>query len=462
MAPKVIAAGLLAAIGLAGWWGWKNYQSMPAAATVEKPVGSTAVAGAVPVRISPQAKANMSLVSSPLKPTTYWRTVEFPGVIVERPGVTRRGVVAPITGVVTKLHAFPGDIVAASAPLATLRLLSDSVYNSQLELFKATKDSEIAQSQIERLNDAAQSGALPKSRLIDVQNELERLTARIHAYRQDLQARGLPAEQIDAAADGEFLTEILMRAPGEKESTAVAKRSAGEAVTSQEPEPFSFEVESLGAELGQQVAAGDVLFNLADHSELLIEGRGFKDDLPLIQTAIKNGWNVEVEFPHATEGDWPEIPHDLPIDHVANAVDPETRTFGFYAALENQRQSYSRNGKKRQLWRFRPGSQLRIRVPVEKFEKAFVVPQPAVVWEGPEAFVFQQDGQFYHRRPAQVLHQDRLFTVLAADAGLRSGDYIAQGAAASLNRVMKSQAQEASGAPAGMHVHPDGTTHAAH
>jgi len=92
----------------------------------------------------------------------------------------------------------------------------------------------------------------------------------------------------------------------------------------------------------------------------------------------------------------------------------------------------------------------------------FVVPQPAVVWEGPEAFVFQQDGQFYHRRPVQVVHQDRLFTVLAADAGLRSGDYIAQGAAASLNRVMKSQAQEASGTPAGVHVHPDGTTHAAH
>jgi membrane fusion protein, heavy metal efflux system len=462
MALKVIACGLLAVVGIAGWWGWRNYQSAPPVATAAKPAGSTGAAGAVPVRISPQAKANMSLVSSPLKPTTYWRTVEFPGSIVERPGVTSRGVVAPITGVVTKIHAFPGDTVAPNAPLATLRLLSDSVYNSQLELFKATKDSGIAKSQLERLNDAAQSGALPKSRLIEIQNELERLTARIHAYRQDLEARGLPAEQIDDAANGEFLTEIVVRAPGEKDSTAVAESHADGAVANQEPEAFSFEVESLGAELGQQVVAGDVLFNLADHSELLIEGRGFKDDLPLIQTAIKNGWNLEVEFPNATEGDWPEISHEFPIDHVTNAVDPETRTFGFYAALKNQRQSYSRDGKNRQLWRFRPGSQLRIRVPVEKFEKVFAVPQPAVVWEGPEAFVFQQDGQFYHRRPAQVLHQDRLFTVLAADAGLRSGDYIAQGAAASLNRVMKSQAQEASGAPAGVHVHPDGTTHAAH
>ena len=100
----------------------------PTAAMAKPPVGS------IPVRISPQAKAKISLVSSPTNPTTYWRTAEFPAVVVEKPGVTGRGVVAPIAGVVSKIHAFPGDTVTAGAPLATLRLLSDSVYSSQLEL----------------------------------------------------------------------------------------------------------------------------------------------------------------------------------------------------------------------------------------------------------------------------------------------------------------------------------------
>lgn len=286
MALKAFYCGIvLALLGISGWWGWQAWQvssqpeATPSAATAKPPVGS------VPVRISPQAKANMSLISSPIKPATYWRTAEFPAVIVEKPGVTSRGVVAPIAGVVSKIHAFPGDTVAAGAPLATLRLLSDSVYSSQLELFKATKDSEITKSQIERLSAAAQSGALPKSRLIELENELERQTATIQAYRQDLQARGVAEGQIDAAGNGEFLTEIIVSAPAQETSP-----KAGVAA-------FTFEVESLEVELGQQVAAGDVLLKLADHSELLIEGRGFKDDLPLIQAAVKNGWNAEVDHP---------------------------------------------------------------------------------------------------------------------------------------------------------------------
>lgn len=454
MALKAFYVSLAVLLGVSGWWGWRTWQTStqsteaPAAATVKPPLGS------VPVRISPQAKANMGLVSAPTKPGTYWRTAEFPAVIVEKPGITSRGVVAPIAGVVSKIHAFPGDTVAANAPLATLRLLSDSVYSSQLELFKATKDSDITKSQIERLSAAAASGALPKSRLIELENELERQAATIQAYRQDLAARGVAEEQIDAVGKGEFLTEMTVYAPAADDA---AKDSAANGEV-----PFTFEVESLEVELGQQVAAGDVLFKLADHSQLLIEGRGFKDDLPLIQAAVSNGWNADVDLPTSPEGDWPELSHEFPIDRVSNSIDPETRTFGFFVVLGNQQQAYARDGKNRVMWRFRPGSQLRLRVPVEKFENVFVVPQAAVVWEGPEAFVFQQDGQFFHRRPVQVLHQDRLNAVVAAGAGIRSGDYLAQGSAASLNRIMKSQAQEASGAPAGMHVHPDGTTHAAH
>jgi membrane fusion protein, heavy metal efflux system len=99
-------------------------------------------------------------------------------------------------------------------------------------------------------------------------------------------------------------------------------------------------------------------------------------------------------------------------------------------------------------------------VPVEKFENVFVVPQAAVVREGPEAFIFRQNGDFFDRRPVELLYEDRLNAVIATDKNVRSGFYIAQNSAASLNRIMKSQAS--SGAPAGVHVHPDGTVHAVH
>jgi hypothetical protein len=59
-----------------------------------------------------------------------------------------------------------------------------------------------------------------------------------------------------------------------------------------------------------------------------------------------------------------------------------------------------------------------------------------------------------------VLVEDRTSIVIANDGSVRPGFYIAQNAAASLNRVLK--AQLASGMPANVHVHADGTVHAAH
>ena len=87
------------------------------------------------LRLTPQAQKNLSLVAKPLKVTTYWRKVDVPGKIVDQPGVSDRGVVAPVTGIVTQIHAYPGDTVAPDSPLCTIRLVSESLHASQMELF---------------------------------------------------------------------------------------------------------------------------------------------------------------------------------------------------------------------------------------------------------------------------------------------------------------------------------------
>ena len=89
-----------------------------------------------------------------------------------------------------------------------------------------------------------------------------------------------------------------------------------------------------------------------------------------------------------------------------------------------------------------------------------VLPSAAIVREGPEAYVFQQNGDLFNRIPVQVLHEDRLNIVVANDGSVTPGLYLAQSAAASLNRVLKAQA--ASGMRADVHVHADGTVHASH
>jgi hypothetical protein len=216
----------------------------------------------------------------------------------------------------------------------------------------------------------------------------------------------------------------------------------------------------LEVALGQQAEAGKVLCHLADHRALMIEGRGFKEDMPLIQQAAKDGMAIELELEGPRGGNWPPAPATLRIHHLENSIDTQTRTFGFHLLLENQWQIYKQEGHTGLLWRFRPGDRVRLRVAVEKFDNVFVLPQAAVVREGPEAFVFRQNGDLFDRRPVHVLAEDRTLVVIANDGSLRPGSYIAQNAAASLNRVLK--AQLASGQPTNVHVHADGTVHAAH
>ncbi|MDA1180454.1 MAG: MchE protein, partial [Planctomycetota bacterium] len=78
----------------------------------------------------------------------------------------------------------------------------------------------------------------------------------------------------------------------------------------------------------------------------------------------------------------------------------------------------------------------------------------------PETYVFRQKGNRFSRLPVHVILEDRLNVVLANDSAIAPGVELVQGSAASLNRVLRAQSDR--GLPAGIHVHADGTTHAAH
>jgi hypothetical protein len=103
---------------------------------------------------------------------------------------------------------------------------------------------------------------------------------------------------------------------------------------------------------------------------------------------------------------------------------------------------------------------VRLRVPIEEFDQALVLPRDAVVRDGLEAYVFRQNGDLFERRSVRILHEDRLYAVLGNDGSVSPGWYFAQNSAASLNRVLKAQGM--GDAPANVHVHADGTVHEAH
>jgi multidrug efflux pump subunit AcrA (membrane-fusion protein) len=441
---------------------WRTWLA-PSAADEAGPPPAPPLAEPQSAKLSPQARKNLGLVVKPVVLQSYWRTVQVPGVVIDRPGVSDRGVAAPAAGVVARVYAFPGDTVRPGDRLFTLRLLSEHLQNAQTELFKAAREIQLVQEQQDRLKKTAQIGAIADARLIELDNQLRRLNAAAQAYRQDLLARGLSPAHLESVAEGKFISEIDVVAPrpaaGDRELVSIPAASASESPA--DGDAAFYEVQDLKVELGQQLQAGQTLCLLANHQLLYIEGRSFRREAPLLEQAAQNGWPVRVEFAEGDGQHWPPLNQDFAIRHLANTVDPDSRTLAFYLPLANQSRAYAKDGKTFLVWRFRPGQRVRLHVPVEQLKDVIVLPAGAVAREGPEAYVFRQNGDLFDRRPVHVLHEDRLNVVLANDGSIAPGLYVAQNAAAALNRVLKAQ-NASGGLPPGFHVHPDGTVHGPH
>ena len=387
------------------------------------------------VTLSEQAQKNLRLTSQPLTPETYWKTVSVPGTVIDRPGQSDRSVVAPVTGVVARIHKVAGESVKPGDPLFTVKLLSEALHLTQTELFKATQEMKLAEEQKKRLTQSG--GAVPETRLIEADNQITRFQVAVKAYRQELLTRGLTGEQIDAAAGGAFVSEMVIPAPPR----------AGDGTPS--------EVQEVKVELGQQVQAGQTLCLLANHQLLAVEGRAFRDELPLIERAVREGWAVEIDFGEADARDWPPLGRTFPVTYIANTIDPDSRTFRFLLPLENQTRAAERDGRTQRQWRFRPGQWVRLRVRTEAVPDVFVLPADAVVREGADYYLFRQNGDSFDRKPVRVLDHTRDRVVVANDGSVPPGIFVAQTGAAQLNRLLKSQ----SGSPAGFHVHADGSVH---
>lgn len=414
------------------------------------------------LKLSAQARKNLELVAKPARPQTYWRNIQVPGEIVDRPGQSDRGVTSPAVGVVSEVHAFPGDTVRPGDRLFTLRLFSEYLQNTQKELFSSTKETQLIQEKLDRLRPLAASGSIPRSNIIELESQVRRQEAFIQAHRQDLLTRGLNPQQINSVANGRFVSTIEVVAPPRVKAREklVTIRQASFQEGRADDDKFAFEVQELNAELGQQVQAGQLLITLANHSSLYLEGHAFKREAPYLERAAQNSWRISVEFAEDEPESWPKLEQSFEIRYLSNSIDEESRTFDFFIPLANQSRSYEKSGETFVVWRFRPGQRIRLHVPVEELTDVLVLPSAAIVREGPEAYVFQQNGDLFNRIPVQVLHEDRLNIVVANDGSVTPGLYLAQSAAASLNRVLKAQA--ASGMRADVHVHADGTVHASH
>jgi cobalt-zinc-cadmium efflux system membrane fusion protein len=431
---------------------WIAHDVPLAESSASPPSGGTSTLGKVIV--SEQAQKNLEIVAKPLKVETYWKAISVPGMVVDRPGVSDREIVAPAIGTLSQILHVPGDTVQPGETLFILKLLSDAVQQSETGLYKATQELKIAESQRQRLVAAGQGVA--GYRLIEVENEIMLLHTSIEAYRYELSNHGLSDTDINGVTEGRFVAEIPITAP---------QNAGSENASLVEPASRGFELQKLAVGVGQQVQAGDSLCTLANHEALAIEGRAFRNETPLLERSLKEGWPVEVDFQEEGLVDWPTVESVYPIQHISSVVDPTTRTFSFLLQLTNQFKPVSSNGGEKVIWRFRPGQKVRLRVRVEKLDNVFVLPADAVVRDGAEAYVFTQNVNTFERKSIHLVHQDRDFAVVANDGTLQTYAKghetitlaaVVRGAAPQLNRMMRTGS---AAVPKGYHIHADGSLH---
>lgn len=394
------------------------------------------------VKISEQAQRNLRLVVKEAALTTYWKKIYLPGSVIDRPGRSDRGIPAPIAGVVTMIYAVPGKTVRAGDDLFRLRLVSESFQASQMELFKSVREVEIVQKERKRL-ESIPSIAVPTTRLLDLQYQEDRLNVLIKAHRQDLQTRQLTKDQIADIEKGEFVTQVVIRMP---DRLGLNHANSGEPVSPGNAKAIEYEMQELKVNLGDFVQTGQMLAYLADHRTLYIEGRALKHEAKLLAQAAREGWPVEAEF----TDDEPDAPGDrldnLAIEFLGPTMDAAGLTLPVYIPFENPLREYTIKDKTYRTGQYRPGQKVLLKVAVAKMPDVIVLPIAAVAREGPEAYVFRQNGSAFHRKAVHILFEDFDSVVIANDGSVLPGvHYLAQNGAAALNRVLKASQAEGGG-----------------
>ena len=397
------------------------------------------------VKLTPQAQANLGLdkdgAVDTVTPQEYWRKLSVPGVVVDRPGESDRGVTSRVAGIVTAINARPGDTVKAGDPLFTIQLVSEFLQATQTDLVRTSKDLAAATARRDQTAKLVTTGTKAGIELIDEEATVKRFTTQVQGFRRQLLVFGLTPEQVGRVEQGDVVTEVTVPAPaGPPADPRRVSTPAGS--TGEKPGGQLYEVQELKVQLGEQVQAGQTLCLLANHQRLFVEGRAFKSEAEALADVAEKRVPVEAEFADETPGNWSAPASRLFVHHLANQVDPATRTFAVYLPLENQARTFEQDGRTYFVWRFRPGQRVRLKVPVEKLgDDVFVLPAGAVVREGPEAFVFVQSGDTFRRKPVRVLSEDRAEVVLANDGSIAAGEFVVRTpAAAALNRALKAAA----------------------
>ncbi len=421
--------------------------------------------------VSEMARKNVGLTDEYLQPIelrSFTRTLSVPSIIVDSPGRTRLLVSAPMTGIITHVHALTGEAIQPGDLILEMRLTHEDLVTAQKEYLQTLGDRDIELKQIARIEGLANAGALSNKTLLDRQFTRDKLESHLSSQREALRLHGLSDNQIAAIdKDRRLLTEIRIVAPhpddhSEEELHLSLKENPllSNVQPSSEPNPFRvvsaseannavqphtgnddshlLVLQDLHAQKGQIVNAGDSLCVLADYKELLIEGQAFETEAHVIAKTKLANWPVAALIGENSQAIRLE---NLELSRVDNEIDPATRTLKFYVSLQNEliEEKPTPDGLRHVTWKYRTGQRLQLLLPVEQWTEQIVLPIDAVVREGIESYLFQQNGDHFERVSVHEVYRDQTNVVIANDGTVYPGEVVALRGAHQMQMALKNQ-----------------------
>ena len=379
------------------------------------------------IKLSASALKNIGFKPVQVELGTFEQKITLPAMVVEQAGRSQIHVTSPLTGVLTEVLIVPGEAVEPDSAMFRIRLTHEDVVTAQRDFLLTVESLDVVNREIARLQ-ALGEGVIAGRRVLEQQYEKQKLDAALLASEQALLLHGLSEEQVaDIRQTRRLLKSLTIRAP---DHTHELGGCGGDHL---------FHVQRIAVSPGEQVVAGNELCVLADHCELMVEGRAFEDDAAPLRQAVKEGWDVSATL-LGGKGAKEKI-DGLRLVYLADKIDPETRAFHFYLRLPNEivLDQKSATGHRYLEWHYKPGQRLELRVPVERWTGRIVLPVDAVVEEGAENYVYRQNGSQFERVPIHVEYRDRNSVVVANDGSLFPGDVLAGNGAYQIHLALKNK-----------------------
>jgi multidrug resistance efflux pump len=380
------------------------------------------------LRLSQAAWKNIGLVVGTVKPADFVKVVSVPATVLERPGRSQTEITAPMTGVVTQVYPIEREITQPGAALFDLRLTHEEVVTAQSQFLTQLQNLDVVNRELTRLQEIGE-GVIPGKRIVEQKYEQDKVMGTLAAIRESLLLHGLSEQQIaDIEKSRKVLRAVTVYAPPFAENHHHTEVE------------HQYHVQLIKVNRGESVIAGQLLGVLADHCLLYVEGKAFEDDARSLTDAAERGSTVRV-VPVAGASQADDV-LNLEVQSVSDQIDENSRALKFYLLLPNQMtgdQKLSSAEHKFVTWKYRPGQRMEVHIPTtDVLKNKIVLPSDAVVIEGPNAFVFEQNGDNFDRIDVQVLYRDKDSVVLENDGQLL-GSVIAIRGAYQMYLALKNQ-----------------------